>query len=219
MKKLLTAKKKRSSRLTGTRGVPLQPLTNNLMNMNTLHTHYASYPEKVLRKSEGTVQLSHLSVRPLADADLTRLRAAGEEPRLTGRMKWLKAATPDIDRTGDVLVMKGAELANFQRNPQFLWQHALTPEAVHTLGRITRLVVTDDALYALAEYADEGTSGLVDKVFKLDKQGLLPANSIGFRPIEWEPNDQGGFTFTKWELIEVSKVELPANPQAVGLSG
>jgi hypothetical protein len=182
----------------------------------TLQEHYASYPEKVLRKSEGTVQLSHLSLRPLADTDLVRLTAAGEEPRpAEGRAKWLKAATSDVDRTGDVLIIKGAELTNFTRNPQFLWQHALTPEPVHTLGKITRLLTTDDALYALAEYADEGASELVDKVFALDADGCLPANSIGFRPIEWEPNEHGGFTFKRWELIEVSKVELPANPMAV----
>lgn len=183
----------------------------------TLQEHYASRPGKPLRKTGDALLLSHLSDRPLADADLTRLRAAGEEPRLSGRKKWLKAATPDIDRAGDVLVMKGAELANFQRNPQFLWQHALTPEPVHTLGKIARLVVTDDALYALAEYAEGGVSELVDKVFALDEQGCLPANSIGFRPLEWTPNDSGGFTFTKWELIEISKVELPANPLAVGI--
>lgn len=185
--------------------------------MNSLHTHYASYPEKVLRKTEGAIALSHLSDRPLADADLTRLRQAGEEPRQSGRTKWLKAATPDVDRAGDALVMKGADFANFQRNPQFLWQHALTPEAVHTLGKIARLVVTDDALYALAEYAEPGSSALVDKIFALDEQGLLPANSIGFRPIEWEPNEHGGLTFKRWELIEISKVELPANPLAVGV--
>lgn len=181
----------------------------------TLHDHYASYPDKVLRKSEGAMQLSHLSFRPLADTDMHCLAAAGEEPRPQGRRKWLKAATSDVDRTGDVLIIKGAELANFTRNPQFLWQHALTQEPVHTLGKITKLLVTDHSLYALAEYAETGTSELADKVCKMDEQGLLPANSIGFRPIEWEPNESGGFTFLKWELVEISKVELPANPQAV----
>lgn len=184
----------------------------------TLQEHYASRPGKTLRKTGDALPLSHLSFRPLADTDLVRLTAAGEEPRPHGRAKWLKAATNDVDRSGDVLVIKGAELANFRRNPQFLWQHALTPEPVHTLGKIARLLVTDDALYALAEYAEPETSELADKVFKMDEQGLLPANSIGFRPIEWTPNDQGGFTFTKWELIEISKVELPANPAAVGPS-
>jgi hypothetical protein len=49
----------------------------------------------------------------------------------------------------------------------------------------------------------------------MDIAGYLPANSIGFRPIEYEPNDFGGYRFLKWELIEISKVELPCNPYAV----
>jgi hypothetical protein len=44
---------------------------------------------------------------------------------------------------------------------------------------------------------------------------MLPANSIGFRPIEFEENDFGGFDFLQWELIECSKVELPMNPHAI----
>lgn len=181
----------------------------------TLLEHYASHPEKILRRSEEAVQLSHLSFRPLAATDTALLAAAGEEPRQSERRKWLKAATSDVDRMGDILVIRGADLSNFTRNPQFLWQHGLTQEAVHTLGRIVKLVTTEDALFALAEYAEPGTSELVDKVCKMDEQGLLPANSIGFRPIEWEPNDQGGFTFRRWELVEISKVELPANAFAV----
>jgi hypothetical protein len=49
----------------------------------------------------------------------------------------------------------------------------------------------------------------------MDEAGYLPANSIGFNPVEWEQNEFGGNRFTKWELIEISKVELPCNPFAV----
>jgi hypothetical protein len=96
-----------------------------------------------------------------------------------------------------------------------LWQHGLTTEPVHTIGKIVKLVTTRDAIYALAEYATTDESPLAERIFKMDEAGLLPANSIGFSPIEWEPNEFGGLTFTKWELIEVSKVELPCNPFAI----
>jgi hypothetical protein len=68
---------------------------------------------------------------------------------------------------------------------------------------------------ALVEYAPADISPLAEQVYQMDLAGLLPANSIGFSPIEYEANEFGGYTFTKWELIECSKVELPMNPLAV----
>ncbi|MBS1903901.1 MAG: hypothetical protein JSS75_09370 [Bacteroidetes bacterium] len=154
---------------------------------------------------------------PLTPSDERAL--AGETT--TSRQRWLKIATADVDRAGDELVIEGVVTANFERNPQFLWQHGMTEEPIHTIGRIVRLVQTKNALYALAEYASADISPLAGKIFDLDMAGLLPANSVGFQPIEWEPNAHGGVRFTKWELIEVSKVELPCNPFAIddGLPG
>jgi hypothetical protein len=74
---------------------------------------------------------------------------------------------------------------------------------------------TADTLYALVEYAPADISPLAEQVYQMDLAGMLPANSIGFSPIEYEANEFGGYTFTEWELIECSKVELPMNPDAV----
>ncbi|MDP4198313.1 MAG: HK97 family phage prohead protease [Bacteroidota bacterium] len=131
------------------------------------------------------------------------------------RQRWLKMATGDVDRAGDILVLAGLESTNFLKNPQFLWQHGASGALVNTIGKVLELKTTQTALFALVEYAPADTNSLAEQVFQMDLLGLLPANSIGFRPIEWEANDFGGHTFTKWELIECSKVELPMNPQAV----
>lgn len=148
---------------------------------------------------------------PLSSREARSL--AGESH--TARQRWLKIATGDVDRAGDELVIEGVVTDNFERNPQFLWQHGMTEEPVHTIGRIVRLLQRNNALYALAEYASPSVSSLAAKIYDLDEAGLLPANSVGFQPIEWEPNAHGGVRFTKWELIEVSKVELPCNPYAI----
>ncbi len=133
----------------------------------------------------------------------------------TSRQRWLKMATSDVDRAGDVIVLSGMDATDFLLNPQFLWQHGTSGAQTNTIGKILRLEQTSSALYALAEYADETTSPLAEQIFRMDEAGLLPANSIGFRPIEWEANAFGGLTFTKWQLIECSKVELPMNPKAI----
>ncbi len=152
--------------------------------------------------------------------------SAGAETAPLKRKRWLKMATGDVDRAGDILVLAGLDASNFLKNPQFLWQHGASGALVNTIGRVLELKTTPQpppslgggALFALVEYASADTSPLAEQVFQMDTLGLLPANSIGFRPIEWEANEFGGHTFTKWELIECSKVELPMNPEAVDSS-
>jgi hypothetical protein len=134
---------------------------------------------------------------------------------LPNRRRWLKLATSDVDRAGDILLIEGMDSGHFEKNPQFLWQHGKSGAMVNTIGRVVQLQTTGNALFALVEYAPADTNPLAEQVFQMDVLGLLPANSIGFRPIEWEANDFGGHTFTQWELIECSKVELPMNPEAV----
>lgn len=134
---------------------------------------------------------------------------------MRSRQRWLKMATEDVDRAGDRLFMSGLDATDFLRNPQFLWMHGRSGESINTIGRIVSLEVRSGALYALAEYAEPADSPLAEQIYKMDAAGLLPANSIGFRPIELEENDFGGFDYLRWELIECSKVELPMNPHAI----
>ncbi|MDP4220848.1 MAG: HK97 family phage prohead protease [Bacteroidota bacterium] len=184
---------------------------------NNLESRYKNIPGKIIFLKNGTLTLAADTENEMNQKDLAVLNTQNEETDFSSpsRMKWLKVATSDPDRSGDEMIIEGAITDNFLRNPQFLWSHGQTAEPVHTLGKILKLVKTQDALYALAEYATSETSEFAEKIFQMDKAGYLPANSIGFRPIEWEPNEFGGYRFTKWELIEISKVELPCNPYAV----
>jgi hypothetical protein len=144
----------------------------------------------------------------------------GAELASASRQRWLTMATDSVDRAGDILLLEGMDSTNFCLNPQFLWQHGASGETISTIGRVLELRVSGGvaghhALLALVEYASPEISPLAEQVYQMDLAGLLPANSIGFRPIEYEANEFGGYTFTKWELIECSKVELPMNPEAV----
>jgi hypothetical protein len=134
---------------------------------------------------------------------------------LPPRQRWLTLATNDVDRAGDVLVIAGMNAENFLKNPQFLWQHGASGALLNTIGRVLELKQTKNELFALVEYAPADISPLAEQVYLMDLAGMLPANSIGFSPIEYEANSFGGYTFTEWELIECSKVELPMNPDAV----
>jgi hypothetical protein len=189
--------------------------------MNNRHKNltdrYKNIPGKIISGKDGEITLVCDISKDLDDADLAILQKQNQPTQFTteSRLRWLKVSTSDPDRSGDEMMIEGAETENFLRNPQFLWMHGQTDEPVHTLGKILKLVKTPNALYALAEYAEPEVSELAEKIFRMDEAGYLPANSIGFHPIEWEANEYGGFRFTKWELLEISKVELPANPYAV----
>jgi hypothetical protein len=191
-----------------------KPMNNRHQN---LENRYKDIPGKIITLKNGDFSLASDSEHELNDADRIILQKQNEQIDFApdSRLKWLKAATSDPDRAGDEMVISGIDADNFLRNPQFLWLHGQTDEPVHTLGKILKLVKTPNALYALAEYATEDISELAEKIFQMDEAGYLPANSIGFNPIEWEQNEFGGNRFTKWELIEISKVELPCNPFAV----
>jgi len=42
--------------------------------------------------------------------------------------------------------------------------------------------------------------------------------SVGFIPVEYEPNEHGGLTYKRQELLEISAVTVPANPEALMLA-
>jgi hypothetical protein len=71
------------------------------------------------------------------------------------------------------------------------------------------------ALVATISFPDQGISERADEILRLLKAGILGAVSIGFLPLEWEPIKGGGLRFTRWELLELSVVSVPANPSAL----
>jgi HK97 family phage prohead protease len=118
-------------------------------------------------------------------------------------------ATPD--RMGDVLEANGCQLADFRQNPVMLAQH----DSNKPIGRWPSIEVKNGRLEALGEFAPEGVSDLADEYCRLAKSGIIRAVSVGFIPIEYEPRRGGGYLFKRWDLLELSLVSVPANPNAL----
>jgi len=70
-------------------------------------------------------------------------------------------------------------------------------------------------ILATVQFPDEGTYDKADTVYQMYKQGFLSAWSIGFMPLDYEENEQGGYNFKSWELFEFSSVPVPDNPEAL----
>jgi HK97 family phage prohead protease len=120
------------------------------------------------------------------------------------------ASDATVDRAGDVVEPSGCRLAAFAKNPIVLANH--NPE--HPIGT-AQANFQNNRVEALITFAPRGLSKLADEWCGLAKAKILNAISIGFNPIEYEPIGRGGTRFTEWELLELSIVSVPANPNAV----
>jgi methylphosphotriester-DNA--protein-cysteine methyltransferase len=84
--------------------------------------------------------------------------------------------------------------------------------------------VEGNELRGRLKLAPEGTSPRIDEIRRLVEAKVLKSTSIGFMPVEAEPivsNDgrrTGGMRYLRSELIEISLVSTPANPDALALA-
>lgn len=131
------------------------------------------------------------------------------------------ASTGEVDRAGDVVDQQGWELARYQQNPVVLLSHQwhLPP-----VGKALKTWVENSRLMARVQFAP---TPLGRELALLHADGYMGAVSVGFRPLEWEIRRDArtgfpvGLHFHRQELLEISVVSLPANPEALrkALSG
>jgi HK97 family phage prohead protease len=152
----------------------------------------------------------------------TRVSQAGTksgERRMT-----FVASDATRDSYGTVLMPEGWELDRFNRNPIIGYMHdvhwATNPDAVIGKGRA---YIEDERLMVDVEFEPEGMNEKADKVWKKLEFGTLNAVSVGFAALEgrWGEGDEGPgkknetYYYTRMDLLEVSVVAIPANPNAL----
>jgi len=121
----------------------------------------------------------------------------------------LAVATSAVqDRHGEVVSVEGWDMKNFKKNPVLLWAHDHTIPAIGVaknikvdgVGKKAR-VLFEPVFHDLTDQAKALKQMVEDKI--------INSFSVGFRPLEME-----GDTYTKQELLEISLVNVPANPEA-----
>ncbi len=119
------------------------------------------------------------------------------------------ASTATVDRHGEIVSVEGWDLTNFKKNPVLLWSHDHTIPAI---GKATKIWVEGYGQSAKLKFTgvwqtvtEEGRAAA-----ELVAQGILNSFSVGFIPTDMEGNK-----YTQQELLEVSLVNVPANPDAV----
>lgn len=145
-----------------------------------------------------------------------------------GRVAQFRAATPALDRHGTRLLPQGIRTEAFDRNPVFLWGHdgyarsGAPPDPQAVIGRVRRYRKSPQAFDVEVEFAPEAANPRAEQALKLVRAGFLGAVSIGFLPLESHEERQqdgrGVLVFDAVELLEVSLVPVPSNPEAVTLA-
>jgi hypothetical protein len=160
------------------------------------------------------------------------LRTLGDDVEQTRTIEFI-ASTPTKDRHRTVLNPAGWSLDNFNRNGIIGYQHNVYgggmcsgPDPDDVIGKGFAFMEGENLIVRVTfEPAD--LNPLAEKVFRKVLFGSLRATSVGFTPIgkgkygeedEAQGRANETYYFEGQELLELSIVNIPSNPDAVGRS-
>lgn len=126
-------------------------------------------------------------------------------------------STDDLDRDGRIVEQTGWELDNFKANPVVMWNHEYLDGAkAFPIGR-AEVDVVDGKLVADVTFADTDEARTVESLYN---GGFLSSFSVGWLPLEYADEKDGDNHYTRHtrqELLELSAVPIPSNPNARAL--
>ena len=143
------------------------------------------------------------------------------------RTVYARISTTSIDRDGDVLLPSGLDLGAYRKNPIVLLNHK---DGGLPIGKALSVKRDSGGVIAAVQFAErpaglpDAVEWVPDTVFDLFQQGVLKGFSVGFIPKEMrEPTEKDMRKFgdgvkniiSKWELLEFSVVNVPANEDAL----
>jgi Caudovirus prohead serine protease len=155
------------------------------------------------------------------------IRRAAFTPELRGideknRTIDFVASTEAVDRYGDILRAHGFVTTNYMKNPVFLWAHKSQEPPIGRTLALSIETAPRPALIQRVQFATKEQYPFADTIFNLYKGKFLNAVSVGFIPltppepiIDDATGRMTGYEFTSQELLELSAVPLPANPECV----
>jgi HK97 family phage prohead protease len=128
---------------------------------------------------------------------------------------WAIASDSAIDRDGDIILQDGWDLKAYKRNPTIPLFHNYHEFPV---AKAAKVKVQDGKLMFKPTFAvNENPQAKI--AFDLYKGGFMNAFSVGFLPIEFEEETRKdgriGRNYSKIELLEISAVLVPSNPNAL----
>ena len=131
------------------------------------------------------------------------------------RTFWAVANAESPDRQNDVVSLDGWDLKNYKKNPVGLFAHNYFD---HPHFKTTKTKM-DQAKKQFLFKPEFDTHDKANTTWNQYKNGFMNSFSVGFLPKDFDYRDEdnkwdGGRTFNKQELLEISAVPVPAHPDA-----
>ena len=115
-----------------------------------------------------------------------------------------------IDREGESINPQGWVIDNFLKNPVILWAHRYDELPIGVAEKVEKRA---DGLFVSGRFASFEANPKATQVKKLYEEGIQRAVSVGLIPLK-----RNGNVITEAELLEISFVPVPANPEALALA-
>lgn len=131
-----------------------------------------------------------------------------------GRLLGVIGSTAAVDRYDEIIDQNSWDLEHYKKNPVILWAHNLSfGEDRPPIGRADKVEVVDGELVFDIQFDLKDT--FAADIFRKYKEKFLNAFSVGFIPHAFGEDDDGHLILMKNELLELSAVPVPANPEAL----
>lgn len=124
------------------------------------------------------------------------------------------ATTQDVDRHGEAIRIDGWEMENYMKNPIILFGHDYW-NMDSIVGRATEIRFEGGKMIVKGVFASGEANPKAQQLRKLYEEGIVKTVSVGFIPRQRDEQDRD--VITKAELLEISFVPVPANPEALSL--
>ncbi len=130
--------------------------------------------------------------------------------------KWNKkfkvvASTEDIDRSWEIIKANGWKRDNFMKNPVIIANHIYKIENI--VGKALSIYVKDNQLIIEGVFSSSNPLGVL--LADLYEEGMIKSVSVGFIPTKRDKDNTK--IITEAELLELSFVAVPCNPNALSL--
>ena len=121
------------------------------------------------------------------------------------------ASTEDTDRSWEVIKLSAWDWENYMKNPVIIANHDYQIENI--VGKATKIWVEDGKLIIEGVFSKSNPLGVL--LADLYDEGMVKTVSVGFIPKQRQEDNRR--IITSAELLELSFVAVPCNPNALSL--
>ncbi|MDD5016537.1 MAG: HK97 family phage prohead protease [Eubacteriales bacterium] len=128
------------------------------------------------------------------------------------------------DRDNDIIEVAGWNLDQYIKNPVFLWAHNYNEPPIGKAINVEKDMVTRKLVFDV-KFPTADEYPFADTIYKLYKGGYINATSVGFKGVKFKTRDepevtampewQRGRRYIEQDLLELSAVPVPSNPNAL----